>query len=130
MKPDPLDPPPNHLLNAECVSRKHHRFTSAGDPAELGKDQTSNSADVLPTKIVLDHRLQLGEGDPTLHLETAITHFLDGGDFVRVVFVSNLSDDFFENVLQRDDAGGPAVLIHHYRKVPRAALKLVKLPVE
>src|SRR5262245_39032745 len=43
-----------------------------------------------------------------------------------VVFITNLADDLFEHVLDRDEPGGAAVLIHHDGDLGLLALKLLQ----
>ena len=42
----------------------------------------------------------------------------------------NLADDFLEDILQRDEAGGAAELVHHDRQMGGRALKVAQLAVQ
>src|SRR5215210_476647 len=113
MHGDSLDAPANHLLDHQPVALQVDRFTRAGHSSELGQHQSSDSAHVITIEAMTQRRLQLGERDTTLDSPLVLTHDLNLGDFVGVVFVLNLAHDLFEDVLQSHDAGGSTELVYH-----------------
>ncbi len=96
-----------------------------------------NSARTRPPTVLTSSRSKLwpstassSERHAAFHPELVVLHHLDRRHLVDVVFILNLADDLFQNILERHDAGGAAELVDHDRQVTGAALKIAELAVE
>ena len=74
-------------------------------------------------------RREFGQTRAPVHPET-LPLLPDGRGGVEVVLVADLAHDLLEHVLQRNQAGGAAELVHHDGHVRRAPLEVPELSVQ
>src|SRR6478735_4501265 len=95
-------------LEAQAV-RLDHRARDR-DPAEVLGHQAADAVDVLLLDVEAEELVEVVDRVAGGHPDDAVVEGLDL-DLLRVVLVRDLADDLLEDVLDRHQAGGAAVLV-------------------
>ena len=112
-----------HAVERAVVERRRGAAAAAAASASGGRRRRAEErgADVVQLGLAADH-VRPGRAPPTAVPGAA--HDLDEravgpvGALGRVVLVVDLPDDLLEDIFQRHDARGAAVLVHHDGEVP------------
>jgi hypothetical protein len=96
---------------------------------ERGQHQAGHRLEVLLGQAPVERLVQLVDVGAGGHPVAAVGQPLDGGGRA-VVLVLDLADDLLDDVLERDDPGGAAVLVHHDRELAAPLLHLAQQVVD
>ena len=115
------DPPAVDFLGNEPVTIEVSRLTLLGDVAQEVVQEPADRVPVTFGKLVADELVHLVDREAPVDLELAVVQMLHPRP-LDVVLVRNLANEFFEDILERDQACRPAVLVHNDREVLLAGL--------
>ena len=93
--------------------------------AQRVEDQPADGVPVPLLDIGLDEGVELVDGHPAVHQRLTPGEWFDQRLLV-VVFVDDLPDELLDQVLQRHQTGGAAVLVDHHREVISPDLHLAE----
>ncbi len=111
MYPESGDAPPIHRHDFHFSPRDRDPVTHAWEASQLCESESSERRPVAVGNLDAIVRTDIDQRQRSRELQHAICHY----GFARgeVVFVGDVSDDFLDEVLHRDDARGAAVLVQH-----------------
>ncbi len=98
-------------------------------PDQLGQ-QPADRVDLVVVQLDVEQLAQVLHRQPRGDPERAAGQRFHRRGGVRVVLVGDLADDLLQDVLDRDDAGGSAVLVHDHREMAPVALHLAQQIVD
>ena len=106
-----LDP-----LGAELEPLEPHRLARLGHVAEQVEHEPADGVPLGVGQLDAEHLVHLVDRRPAGRADAAAVERLDAG-LLDVVLVDDLADDLLEQVLERDEPGGAAVLVDDDRHV-------------
>src|SRR3954452_10150427 len=110
-------------LSEEVQALHRHRRSRDWYPTERPSEQAADSLNVLDVELHIKHVLDIIDRDHHMHAHAAVVERLDPGR-LPVVLIGDLTDDLLEDVLDRHQPSGAAVLVDDDRNVDLLGLHL------
>ena len=101
------------------------RLSDAGTRPDVRQQVAADGLVALTFHGDLQPLGELAHVGPAAEDEAAVALFDDRLD-LDVVLVADLADDFLQQILDRHQTGGAAVLVHDHRRLDALALKLLR----
>src|SRR5689334_13709896 len=121
-----LDSPAPNALDDDANADARDCLAGSGDSPEQRVDEATDSRHVIDAEVDPHQLAKLVNGDAARNPEARPIFALDVR-LLDVVLVANLADDLLAHVLDRDESGGPTILITNDRDVGTAVLEVAKL---
>src|SRR3954463_10840663 len=110
-------------LSEEVQALHRYRRARDGYPTERPSEQAADSLDVLDVELHIKHVLDIIDRDAHMHAHAAVVERLDPWR-LPVVLIGDLADDLLEDVLDRHQSRGAAVLVDDDRDMALLGLHL------
>src|SRR6266568_4325343 len=122
--PTAADPPAIHALHHDPIAVERQLVAGAGDASQHRVDESADGRDLGVLEGAAERLRQIVERDAAVHPVT-VAVLVDGRRLGDIVLVADLPDDLLQDVLQGDQSGRPAELVHHDRQVRGSPLEVV-----
>jgi len=115
-------------LELEPIERK--TLADFGNRTRLVNNQTCNRGRLFVGQMPIEHAIQIADRRGALDLERSIGLRVDFRLLGVPAFIGNATDDFFDDICQRDDALQRTIFVDHQGEMQAALAKRTNLLFE